>query len=292
MSSRKSVGFMRPVGLVLCSLLILLVAQVSSAAGRVEWKSKTLKEADNKSWRVEVTIFLPKAPDVPTLPMKFEFQPSVYYERSMMDGDKLVERKVPLEHRQALIESVDVGFLDPGTGKTEKRTKFSFKVTRAHGYEAGEYDITIRDARNGSVVGAPARLIFNGENEIIDRRAMVFTGKEKKKKDEDVQKVGADGKVKDEKPEGEGSGSSESGSENSSGSESTESAAASSPAEDPDLGTSDSPEEVEKKSGGCGCRVHDTPRSSGAFGLVSAAFALAVFSRKRRRHFCRPSSAT
>jgi hypothetical protein len=166
----------------LCALAWLLCASLAFAVGRVEWKSKTLKEADNKSWKVDIAIHLPKPPDLPTLPMKFEFQPVVYYERSMLDGDKLVERKVPLENRQALIESVDVGFLDPGTGKIEKRTKFVFKVTRGHGYEAGEYQVTIRDGRSGDVIGTPTRLIFQGENELIDRRAMVFAGNEKKKK--------------------------------------------------------------------------------------------------------------
>ena len=68
------------------------------------------------------------------------------------------------------------------TGVDVKRTKFVFRVTRAHGYEAGEYQVTIRDGRSGDMIGAPARLIFQGENEIIDRRAMVFAGSDKKKK--------------------------------------------------------------------------------------------------------------
>ncbi len=161
-------------------LLLLLLTSPALAAGRLEWKSKTLKEREDKSCaRRGRAIYLPRAPDVAHVPMKFEFMPEVYYERSMMDGDKLVERKVQLENRQALIESVDVGFLDSGSGNIEKRTRFSFKVTRAHGYEAGEYKITVRDTRNGQVIGTPTTLIFQGENEIIDRRAMVFTGKEK-----------------------------------------------------------------------------------------------------------------
>jgi hypothetical protein len=114
----------------LFTLSFLLSAQAASAAGRVEWKSKTFEEREGGSWRIELALYLNSAPDVAHVPMKFEFQPIAYYERSMMDGDKLVERVVPLENRQALIESTDVGFLDAGSGKIEKRTRFTFKVTK------------------------------------------------------------------------------------------------------------------------------------------------------------------
>src|SRR5204862_8043651 len=124
------------------------------------------------------------------VPMKFEFQPTAYYARDMTDGDKLVAHTVPLTDRQSLIESVDVGFLDSGSGKIEGRTRFTFHVTRAHGYEAGEYKVTIRDTRNGQTVGAPTTLKFQGENEVVDRRAMVFSGDKKKK--EEPKKVDSD----------------------------------------------------------------------------------------------------
>ena len=173
----------RSLFVIILALVSVSVSSVAQAAGRVEWKGKSFKEREDKAWRLEVAIYLPKAPDVAHVPMKFEFQPTVYYERDMVDGDKLVEHKVPLENRQALIESVDVGFLDSGSGKIEPRTRFSFKLTRAHGYEAGEYKVTIHDGRNDQKVGTPVTLIFDGENEVIDRRAMVFSGGEKKKKD-------------------------------------------------------------------------------------------------------------
>jgi len=169
----------------LCQLLLVLLCSSSAlAAGRIEWKSTTAKERDDKSWRLEVAIYMPRAPDVPHVPMKFEFQPTAYYARDMTDGDKLVEHTVPLTDRQSLIESVDVGFLDSGSGKIESRTRFTFKVTRAHGYEAGEYKVTIRDARNGQMVGTAQTLKLTGENEIVDRRAMVFSGEKKKKPEE------------------------------------------------------------------------------------------------------------
>jgi MYXO-CTERM domain-containing protein len=252
---------------------LLLFAGSAHAGGRVEWKDKAPKEREGGSWRLEVAIYLPSAPDVAHVPMKFEFQPTAYYERSMVDGDKLIERTVPLEHRQSLIESVDVGFLDQGSGRIEKRTRFSFKVTRAHGYEAGEYKVTIKDSRNGATVGTATTLKFMGENEVIDRRAMVFTGEKKKKKEE---------KPADEKAaEGSGSGDSAEG-----GAEKTEEKPASEepPADAPSepSNANEEPPAVEGKPGGCGCRMVGTP-DSGAPALGLLLLGLAFGLRRRQR---------
>ncbi len=259
-------------------VLLLLLAGPAFAAGRIEWKEKTMKERDDHSWRVEMAIYMPKAPDVPHVPMKFEFLPTVYYERSMMDGDKLVERKVPLENRQALIESVDVGFLDSGSGKIESRTRFSFKVTRAHGYEAGEYKVTVKDTRNGQTVGTATTLIFAGENEIIDRRAMVFTGKEKKKKDGDAAK---EGDAAGDKPKDDGASAEKS--------ESGGDSAPASPSEEPPAdetgadNSGDEPEgEVKEKPGGCGCRIEDTQRGGGSALLLALGLGAGLIMRRRR----------
>jgi MYXO-CTERM domain-containing protein len=264
---------MRPLLALVVALLALFSASAAHAAGRVEWKSKDLQEREDKSWRLEVAIFLAHAPDVAHVPMKFEFQPTAYFERAMLDGDKLVERMVPLENRQALIESVDVGFLDSGSGKIESRTRFSFKVTRAHGYEAGEYKVTIRDGRNGQTVGTSVTLAFKGENEIIDRRAMVFSGeKKKKKKDADD---GGEKKDADKSDEKKDSGSSEGGAEKSE---------SSSPKHDDgdDDGGGNGPEPIKKKPGGCGCRIEETAApdytASGAALLLGA---LAIARRRR-----------
>jgi hypothetical protein len=165
------------------ALFCLLLPSTAQAIGRVEWKTKTLKESEGGSWKIEVSFFLPSAPDMAHVPVRFSFEPKVYYERTLVDGkDEPVIRKVPLEYKQPLVESVDVGFLDPASGKIQKRTRFSFKVTRAHGYEAGEYHVKIQDSRSGTTWGTPVTLIFEGENEVIDRRSMVFTGEKKKKK--------------------------------------------------------------------------------------------------------------
>jgi MYXO-CTERM domain-containing protein len=253
-------------------VVLLLIAGPAAAAGRIEWKEKTIKERDGSFWRVEMAIYLPKAPDVPHVPMKFEFQPTVYYERSIVDGDKEIDRKVPLENRQALIESVDVGFLDGSTGNIEKRTRFSFKVTRAHGYEAGEYKVTVKDTRNGQTVGTPVTLIFEGENELIDRRAMVFTGKKKEKKS-DAAKEGAEG----EKAAGvEGSDAEKSG-------EGEPSSEAAGPAPGAEDDSGDEPEpagEIKEKPGGCGCRLEDTQRSGNSGLILAALLGLALLRRR------------
>lgn len=251
-------------------MAVALFATAALAAGTVKWTTTKLKEnTDTKSWTVEIAIFLPKAPDVPTLPMKFEFEPTVYYERARVDPDKLVERKVPLENRQPIIEGVDVGFLDPGSGKTEKRTKFVFKISRGHGFEAGEYTCTIRDARTGSVVGSATHLVFDGENEIIDRRAIVFTGESKKKKKPD-----------DKKDEGGGEKSSDGGGGGSEKSESSEGKSAEkSAAEEP---PPDEPKEIKEKPSGCGCRAPTAAPAADAALLSLGALGMLLVRRRRK----------
>jgi MYXO-CTERM domain-containing protein len=271
----------RFVSALLTLVVTLLFAGSALGAGRVEWKSKTFKERSDKAWMLELAIFLPRAPDVAYVPMKFEFQPEVYYERSLIDGHEgPQDRKVPLVGRQPLIESVDIGFMDAGTTKIEKRTRFSFKVKRDLGFEAGEYKVTIRDTRNGQVVGTPTLITFAGENEVIDRRAMVFSGETKKEKkkeeekkpDDEKQEASSDGEKRKRKSEGDtsGEGESASGSEDDSSSEGESNAGG------------DDPPPVEPKSGGCGCRV---PGKSGTSGLEwTLALALgAAFAARRRR---------
>lgn len=258
--------------LVLCQLaLVLLFSGNALAAGRAEWKSKSLKERDDKSWRVEVAIYMPKAPDIAHVPMKFEFQPTAYYARDMTDGDKLVEHTVPLSDRQSLIESVEVGFLDSGSGKIEPRTKFSFKVTRAHGYEAGEYKVTIRDTRNGQVVGVPQTLKFEGENETIDRRAMVFASKEKKKDGDKKDEAKAEGGDAEGKPEGDGASNKDDAAANEASSKTTEG----------DGAAADGPPPIEEKPGGCGCRVAGAAHQPASGSLLLLALLGALVQRRR-----------
>ena len=198
------------------TLLSLTASHVASAAGRTEWKSKVLKERredqpngdefedKNGYWKVEVAIYLPHAPDVPHVPMKFEFQPEVEYERTILDSSgKVVDRKVPLVNQQASIESTDVEFLDSGTGKIEARTRFSFKLTRGQGYKAGEYKVTVHDGRNDQKVGVPVTLIFEGKNTVIHREPMEFKGEKKKARSTKEDKPKDDAAKEGDKPAAE-----------------------------------------------------------------------------------------
>ena len=260
----------RVVSALLTLLVTLLLAGSAFAAGRVEWKSKNFKERSDKAWMLELAIFLPRAPDVAYVPMKFEFQPEVYYERSLVDGQEgPQDRKVPLVGRQPLIESVDVGFMDAGTTKIEKRTRFSFKVKRDLGYEAGEYKVTIRDTRNGQIVGTATTIVFDGQNEVIDRRAMVFSGEKKKKKPDEEKKA-------EEKKEASDDGDKSEKSEPASGSEDDKSS------EGEDNSGGDEPPPVEPKSGGCGCRVPGKSTTSGLEWTLALALGVAFAARRRR----------
>jgi len=246
---------------VLVLVALSLVTSLAAAAGRVQWGKTTVKETDSKAWKLEVKIYMTKAPDVAHVPMKFEFEPLAYYERTLVDGkDGPQDRRVPLTGREEIIEGVEVGFMDPGTGKTAKGTAFTFKVTRSHGFEAGEYKVTIRDARNGQVVGSPTTLKFEGENDVIDRRTMTFAdpGSKKKKKDGDGDSADSEKK--------------ESPSESSEDNPDTPSAA-------PDVEKS---EEVKQKPGGCGCRVAGDSRAFDP-ALVPFGLGLLAFSLRRRR---------
>ncbi|MEN9580298.1 MAG: hypothetical protein RJA70_3307, partial [Pseudomonadota bacterium] len=160
-------GERRSLRIVLMVLSVLLLTGLSSAMGRVAWKKTKLAESA-ESWHIDLEVHLNKAPDFAHIPMKFEFEPLTYFERSLEDGHAEPQlRRVPLTNKSKLVETVDIGFLDPGTGKTQARTRFSFKLTRARGFEAGEYNVKIKDKRTDAVVGSPQRITLDGENEVI-----------------------------------------------------------------------------------------------------------------------------
>ena len=169
---------------VLLGLSVVLFAFSAAASGRAVWKKTRVKES-NDSWRLDLEFHMQRTPDITIVPMRFEFTPDVYYERSLVDGreDPVVIRQ-PLNDRQPLVETVDVNFMDPGTAQIQKRTRFTFKLTRDRGFEAGEYKVKIEDKRSGKKLGAEVRLVLDGENEVIDRRSISFDPAKKKKKKE------------------------------------------------------------------------------------------------------------
>src|SRR5689334_5372982 len=110
--------------------MVCLFGAPAAAANRVVWKQTKIAEQD-KSWKVAIEVHLDRAPDIALMPVRFSFTPVSYFERALVDGRKdPVKREIPLSNQQPIVESVDVGFLDPGTGKTAKRTRFSFHITR------------------------------------------------------------------------------------------------------------------------------------------------------------------
>jgi hypothetical protein len=111
------------------------------------------------------------------VPMKFLFTKEMVFERALIDGhDQPVLNRMALVNQMPSIESVDVDFAD-GSGKIFKGTRFDFSLSRDHGYEAGEYKVQVRTS-DGSDVGGAQHLTLNGDNPVVDRRAMTFNAKD------------------------------------------------------------------------------------------------------------------
>src|SRR5262245_17726198 len=164
---------------------VFLVANDAHAAGTVTIKDRAPSESDGR-WKLNLTIDYGGIPHLAHVPMIFSFQPMVLYERSLTDKspEKPVLTKMPLQNQQTINESMDVGFSD-ASGKIFKITKFDFVIRRDHGFEAGEYDLKIKRTDDGVQMGQTIRIVLNGENAVVDRRAMVFAGDKKKKVDSD-----------------------------------------------------------------------------------------------------------
>jgi MYXO-CTERM domain-containing protein len=254
-------GFSRRAALGLGLALWVAGPSAMALGGTVIWRKTTLTEIDG-TWKVQVEIHLDKTPDVAHLPVRFSFKPIVQYERSLVDGqEKPITRKIPLEHQTPLIEGVDVGFMDPGTGKTEKRTRFSFEVTRERGYEAGEYEVEISDTRSNGQIGTSQTLVLQGDNPVVDRRAMVFS--ENKKKDAPS---GAPAEQKTLKRE--------------LSPDDPEYWQGSSSKPDPEEKPLPPPASMQEKPGACGCRVGES--SSGRAGVAAlGALVLGLIARRR-----------
>jgi MYXO-CTERM domain-containing protein len=237
-------------------------ASAANAAGTVSIADSGPKEADNGTWKLKMTINYGGTPPTAHIPMIFSFTPTMHYERALTDQspEKPVLVKKPLAGQQDININMDVGFSDPA-GKTFNITKFDFILRRDHDFEAGEYTLKIKRTNDGQTVGTPQRIVLNGENPIIDRRAIVFTGEKKKDKKTDDSNAAASPEEKKDPPP-----------------ESTEPSGASEGANEPPVET---PPPTPKQSG-CGCRIVETssdPLSVAAAGLLAGL----ILVRRRRR---------
>jgi MYXO-CTERM domain-containing protein len=231
--------------------------RLARAGGTVTVADSQPKEVDGR-WTLKMTMNYGGVPPTAHIPMSFEFTMTVLYERSLTDQSPKtpVLTKKPLANQPPINESMDVGFSD-ATGKIFNITKFDFPLRRDRGYEAGEYNLVITRTSDGQKMGSSMRIVLQGDNEIVDRRAMVFTGEKKEKKADATEK-------KDETP-----------------------ASGETPANagEPEGDTSGTPVETPPaappKQGGCGCHLADSP-SNGA-GVLALLAGFGALSRRRRR---------
>ena len=240
--------------------LLVLAPTIARAAATVTVESLQPKEEDGR-WKLKMTMNYGTVPPTAHVPMNFEFTQTVLYERSLTDQSPKtpILTKKPLQNQTPINESMDVGFSD-ASGKLFNITKFDFTLKRDHGFEAGEYTLVITRTNDGAKMGQPLRIVLQGDNEVVDRRAMVFSGEKKEPKKTD----GGDAK-KDEKPaEGPTPGDADAAATGDTGAAPVE-----------------TPPPVEKKQGGCGCRVAEP--SEGAAPALAAIVGIAILTHRRRR---------
>jgi MYXO-CTERM domain-containing protein len=162
--------------------LLAFPARSAWAVGSIAYSNTRIQES-NGGWHLQMTIVYGGKPPMPHVPMRFKFTPVAYFESYLDDkhGDKPQKRTIPLVGQTPINESVDVGFSDP-RGKIYDRAKFDFTITRSHNFAAGEYDVIVTRT-DGAQVGNKVKLILEGENPVVDRRAISFVDSSKKRDD-------------------------------------------------------------------------------------------------------------
>ena len=246
----------------------LLSPRSAEAAGTVTLGNREPTEVDGR-WKLVMTIDYGSVPHLPHIPMLFTFTPMVQYERTLTDKspDKPVLTRMPLQNQQGINESLDVGFSD-ASGKIFKITKFDFVIKRDHGFEAGEYELKVKRADDGVQIGQTIKLILKGDNPVVDRRSIMFTGEKKPAKKDEAPK---DEAKKDEAPKDEASPS--------------DAPAADGPPKD--VAEAVGPAPVPPKQGGCGCELAgDHPSEGGA--IAGLLLGLAWIARRRHREASAP----
>jgi hypothetical protein len=253
-------------------LCVLLVALQALAAGSFKLRSPSVSEVSG-GWHVYCDVALPRPPLTPHVTLKFLFTKTAVYERDLVDNStKPVTNRQALVGQQPSVESLEVDFSD-ASGKIYNITHFDFSLTRVRGYEAGEYKMQVRTS-DGIDIGSPTTITLNGNNPVVDRRAMTFDAKNptiKKvasdidagtgvaKTDESVAAVPNNGEV---------------------------TPAGSAPPFIPPEAFQKQPEEMAEHPKGCGCDVAGmaTPGAADLAAMGSGlGLALAFWSRRRRR---------
>jgi hypothetical protein len=164
-----------------CALLAafsaLLLATTALASGNFRLRSPAVSEVSG-GWHIYCDLSLPKPPPIPHVSLKFLFTKTAVYERDLVDNNpKPVTNRQSLVGQQPSVESLEVDFSD-ASGKIFNITHFDFSLTRIRGYEAGEYKVQVRTS-DGADVGTPTTITLNGDNPVVDRRAMSFEAKDK-----------------------------------------------------------------------------------------------------------------
>jgi hypothetical protein len=272
-----SPSVLRRVLLAVCISLLALFALPSSAHafGTIRIKSASVDEVDGQ-WKLVFDIDYGSKAHMPHIPFDLVITLRTYYEYSITDTDKEPQiRRKPMVNQQPSREGVDIDFAD-ARGQIWPKTRFQINLRRDRGYSAGEYTLVFKRASDGAQLGATINLTLNGKNELIDRRAIVFTGA----------KPDAGAASKDA---GSGDKSAATGADNAS--EADKDKAASAPegakSEEEKPAAAEPPPAEKKLPGGhgCGCRVAGAQTGAVAslllFGLAFGA--LALRSRPRRR---------
>ncbi len=257
----------------ICMLAFGITAALAGG-GTLTYKKKEIQES-NGGWHLAMTIVLPAPPATPHQVVKFSFTPTAYYERYLDDqhGEKPQLRKQPLVGQVPIVESVDVDFSD-ARGKVYNRTIFDFTITRSHNFAAGEYSVTVRKS-DGGQLGPSQTLTLQGDNPVIDRRAISFVdskGDKNKKKEAAAPAASSSAESKNTEAPKEA--------DQASADQPTSPAAA--PASDenspPDSANA---EKVPPTSHGCGCTTVGTT-GVGTSSALLFAFGLAALRRRRR----------
>lgn len=268
-TSRTSFWFRSVLLAATVALGLITLTSSAFAFGSIRLRKTTIEEADGR-WKFHAEVDYGSKPHLGHIPFDFIFVQKTYYEYSITDNDpKPVQRRKPMHNQQPQREQMDIGFAD-ARGDIWQRTKFSFSLRRDRGFSAGEYTLTVKRSSDGRVLGRPMTIILNGQNELIDRRSIVFTGEKKKddkkaKKDDkadEAAEASASEEPKDTVPEDVD------------------------PPDDPvDEAEADGPPPVEKraKGAGCGCRTAGSPSPFGGAALVSL-LALGLIGWSRRSH--------